>query len=499
MSVLTLFIRKVILVITVVISCGILFLEKTSLSALDIQCYKRHCTQSSENSYSSPSEQDDVISATTHPATQVTNTTTSTKHNSTTIHPVIEDTQDLKHSHSRFVLSYSYWEQQTNALLNMWSFQKWANKSGRLKVVEPFAVESKLRFPGTVLYKHQFTNTLRFRDYFDLDYWTTETAKLGIEPLVSWDTFLKYANKKVILAIPAYGAVPPGIHVDNEINKSKRCSFERDRISHNINSLFKFLHFRIIKIICFAISYKPKNAIPFKKFNSYLIPNNNATIWFGYWCGIDSSRLPMSGDKTLGRVYGGVESVLSMVHPNLQIIIDSKKYVKTVLKVDFREYTAILIRSARRYAEMVLRGRSANEVMNYLTKCVGKLNHILDKSGSTSYFLSTDIGKFGDRTAYKLDDTKSAKLLQQILQVLYGNKSIEVYENEFIRAANGVEDRGYLASMQKTIAENAKCLIVMGGFSTFQKSVVLHYQNGGQFDCVKYLCYEDPITRKLVT
>ena len=489
--------------ITVFISCGMLFFEKTSssLSALDIHNlkpfinYKRHDMQ---NSCLSPSEQeshnlDDVTTATMHPATQITNTSTKHNYDSTAIHPAIEDTQDLRYSHSRFVLSYSYWEQQTNALLNMWSFQKWANKSGKLKVVEPFAVESMLRLPGTVLYKHQFTNTLRFRDYFDLNYWTQETAKLGIEPLVPWDIFLKYTNKKVILVIPAYGAVPPGIHVDDEINKSKRCSYERDRISHNINSLLKFLHFRIIKIVCFAISYKPKNAIPFKKFNSYLIPDNNATIWFGYWCGIDSSRLPMSGDKTLGRVYGGVDSVLSMVRPNPQIIIDSKIYVKTVLKVDFREYTAIVIRSARRYGEMVLRGRSPNDVMNYLTKCVGKLNRILDKSRSTSYFLSTDIGKFGDRTAYKLDDTKSTKLLQQILQVIYGNKTIEVYENEFIIAANGVEDRGYLASMQKTIAENAKCLIVMGGFSTFQKSVVLHYQNGGEFNCVKYLCYEDPI------
>ena len=218
------------MLIIVLVSCGILRLEKTNLSVLNVQSlkpfinYKRCTIQNSGNDYLGPSEQDDVTTAATHLAiTQVTNNTT-LKHNSTSINPIIEDTQDLKYSHSRFVLSYSYWEQQTNALLNMWSFQKWANKSGRLKVVEPFAIESKLRFPGTILYKHQFTNTLRFRDYFDLDYWTMETAKLGIEPLVPWDTFLKYANKKVILAIPAYGAVPPGIHVDNEINKSKRCS-----------------------------------------------------------------------------------------------------------------------------------------------------------------------------------------------------------------------------------------------------------------------------------
>ena len=230
-----------------------------------------------------------------------------------------------------------------------------------------------------------------------------------------------------------------------------------------------------------------------EKFNSYLISDDNATIWFGYWRGIEPGRMTMS-DKILLRSYGGIENVLSMVHPNPKITIDSRKYVRTVLNIDFREYTTINIRTVRRSGEMILRGRrSQNDVVNYFMNCVRKLSNIIDKSGSTRYFLSTDLGKFGDQTAYKIDDSDSAKLLQQLLQVVYGNKTIDDYQNEFISAANGVDDRGYMASMQKTIAENAKCLIVMGGFSTFQTNIVLSYKNGGRFNCVEYLCYEDPI------
>ena len=461
--------------------CGIMFLKKTSfisthahsLSASDIQnlnpilYYKKRGTKNSESSDLDLSE-----------------------HKFDTVHPITEDAEDVKYKHSRFVVCYSYWEQQTNALINMWSLQKWASKS-RLKVVEPFAVDSVLEFPGSVLYQHQFDNALHFRDYFDLDYWTEKTAKLGIEPLVTWETFLKYANRKVILAVTTFDANPPGVYVNDEINKNKKCKYEQDKIWHNTKSLFKFLHFKIMKTVCYAISYKLKNILSFEKFNSYLIPDSNATIWFGYWYGI--GRFPMTGDKTLNRVYGGIENVLAMVRASPTIITDSRNYVNTVLNADFREYTAIVIRSARRYAEMVLKGCSPSDVMSYFMRCVGKLNKILDKSGSTSYFLGTDIGKFGDRTAYKLNDNDSAKLLQQLLQVLYGNKTIDVYENEFIKAANGVGDRGYLATMQKTIAEHAKCLIIMGGYSTFQKSIILNYENGGQFKCVRYLCYEDPV------
>ena len=514
--------------------CGFLFLKETNflfmndnvLSQLVAQnssliYYKKHATQdlvkninlSQHQAHNSdevaPADTDPVVlniqnvSSNNNPlqhqiynsqntataTTPVTQVTQSSKEQE--INPATEDDQDIKYKHSRFVLSHSYWEQQTNALINMWSLQKWANKSGKLKVVEPFAVDSVLEFPASVLYKHQFTNALHFRDYFDLDYWTKETAKLGIEPLVTWETFLKYANRKVIVGLLAYGYAPGGVYVGDEINRCHSCKLAQDTFSHATNSLFTFLHFEVTKTVCFSY-FGRQDTLSLEKFNSYLISDSDATIWFGLWRGIEkpgNSRIQI-GDESL---YRSVDHVLSMVHASPRIIDDSKNYVKTILNSDFREYTAINIRSARRYAEMVLKGRPSSAVMSYFTNCVGKLNDILDKSGSTSYFLGTDIGKFGDRTAFKLNDNDSAKLLQQLLQVLYGNKTIDVYQNEFIKAANGVEDRGYLATMQKTIAEHAKCLIIMGGFSTFQESVVINYKNDGQFNCVKYLCYEDPI------
>ena len=134
----------------------------------------------------------------------------------------------------------------------MWSFQKWADKSGKPKVVEPFAVDSVLEFPSSVLYKHQFTSALRFRDYFDLDHWTKETAKLGIEPLVTWETFLKYGNRQVIVVLISYSYLPGGVYVENDIRRCHSCSAERDAFSRATSSLFKFLHFEVIKTVCFS-------------------------------------------------------------------------------------------------------------------------------------------------------------------------------------------------------------------------------------------------------
>ena len=51
---------------------------------------------------------------------------------------------------ARFAVAYHYYEQQTNAVLNMWTMQKWAKLMG-FKVLEPFAHDSILGFPNKVL------------------------------------------------------------------------------------------------------------------------------------------------------------------------------------------------------------------------------------------------------------------------------------------------------------------------------------------------------------
>ena len=68
--------------------------------------------------------------------------------------------------YTRFVICSSYWEQQTNAILNLWPIQKWANVTG-FRVVEPFASQSTLGLLYQVLYNYNNTSPLHFSDYFD--------------------------------------------------------------------------------------------------------------------------------------------------------------------------------------------------------------------------------------------------------------------------------------------------------------------------------------------
>ena len=414
-----------------------------------------------------------------------------------------KDHESVHQNHQRaltgFALCTSYWEQQTNSLLNMWSFQKWANQSGNLSVVEPFASISVLGLPSEILYDLDFANALRFSDYYDLEYWTKETAKYGIPPMVTWDTFIRYANRKIVVVILVYEVPFGGVYINDDLKKHRECNLELKRFYNFIKTLVDRFHFEVIKTVCFA-SYPVKwqKYYPtLKIFNSYLYSDqSNLTYWFSVWRGVQSDRITIN-HKTLERAYDGEENVLAMGRTSPRIIEDSKRYVKTVLKVYSNEYTAVAFRTQSRKIIMVSQGYSRDTILAYFLKCASDISLVLKGLKTNQSLLCIDLGRFGDLTSgsyYDYDsnntfDGKGTKVLQTALNTVYGNKTIDEYHNDFIRAANGIEDSGYIGAMQKTIAENAKCLVVIGGSSSFQRSMILHHNSTSA--CVKYLCYSD--------
>ena len=227
----------------------------------------------------------------------------------------------------------------------MWSFQKRANQSGNLSVVEPFAGNSVLEFPRTISSQHDLVHKLRFRDYFDLEYWTKETAKHGIPPLITWDEFIRCASRKVVVVILAYEVLPGGIYINNDMIKHNRCNTELQKFNNTIKSLLDHFHFEVIKTVCFA-SYTTKQLEKYptlEMFNSYLAENNqtdNITYWFSFWRGVQSDRITIN-HEIIEREYGGEENVLAMARPSPRIIEDSKKYVLAVLKVNSNKYAAV--------------------------------------------------------------------------------------------------------------------------------------------------------------
>ena len=146
-----------------------------------------------------------------------------------------------------------------------------------------------------------------------------------------------------------------------------------------------------------------------------------------------------------------------MIKPSGRLVNDSYRYVYEVLDVNFNQYDALVIRH-----KMIAKcGKEWN--VRRFNECASQLekhtNPITNK-----LFLATDLGKFGDKiNPHRLDLDSQHRytghgiyLFKCYLNMVYGNKSIDSYENDFVRVSNGITDSGYIAALQRTIALHAK-------------------------------------------
>ena len=282
-----------------------------------------------------------------------------------------------KATYKKFVICHSYWEQQMNAVLNMWSFQKWAKKSGNYGVVEPFAHDSVLGFSEQNIFQHNFKTSLRFRDYFDLGQWNKGTEKYKIPPLVNWSEFVEHASRSIHLAICVYKE-PGGIFEGDDIKNNPACASEFRKFQSVLGRMLGLLKFRIEKVVCFSFR---KYYRTLEDFNSPFNLNSNDTIYFTEWTGIGRMGI---GDSTLQRE--SEPDILTTLLPSARILSDSRRYVKRVLNVDFQSYTAVVFRSVRRLQEMEADGFNHGEVIQHYYSCINQLPYILDHVGRKSFW-----------------------------------------------------------------------------------------------------------------
>ena len=405
----------------------------------------------------------------------------------TTVNYTSKSVPNLKYT--RFAICTSFWEQQTNALINMWTFQKWAKFTG-FKVLEPFAFHSTLGLTDQILYHINFTNVLHFSDYFDWNLWTNMTKKKhGIPPFFQWNTFSLSPLKKTVVVIISYGFSPAGGFVDNDINKHQHCKELKEKFYDKHAKLFNDLELQVVRNVCIAFG-----SFTLHQFNSLFLLNIDTHVWFTDWRGIEPGRMTITDHLELRRNYGGEDNILAMVKTSPRVLKDTRNYVNTILKTDFKKFTAVSFRATNKKTALVYNGHSRDYVMQYFEKCAEQVKLELLKNPSSIKFLSIDLGIFGDLTSvygyFKVNDDGN-KLFKLVLKSVYGNKSIDEYHNELIRAANGIDDSGYIGSMEKNIAENAGKLIVVGGHSAFQRSMIQNFKinNANCQDCVIQICY----------
>ena len=383
-----------------------------------------------------------------------------------------------------YILPFFVNEEQTNGAKNLWQLQIWA-KLVKMHVVEPFAQDSIFTMSGIA---PDFNNALRFGDYFDLEEWNAMVVRTYGNPLVKWEEFITRSPRDAILLYMAKGKFtkPLTVAYDSDVDQYSNC---RTAITE---SDMKWIHknFNITKRVCYLSAGNKPQAVTIKNFNSMifgdLMPNKVSLIITG-WEGIRNSRIYI----TPIYIFMAVFREKFFFPPSKRVLKAYKSYITQY--IGNRTYVGIVFRSHHiLFYNQYFKKRNFTGMSQTLLQCSKQLKVELDKiRPQHEIFLAIDLGTFGSKK-YS-EGEKLTPLKHQIhLDVFNGSLTADQREERLKNAAGGITDRGFIAQLEKVIATNADCIILLGRKSGFVSTSLTLYLTRHPVDrCVVSICYDD--------
>ena len=398
-----------------------------------------------------------------------------------------------------YVLSLSYMDQAIWAAKRLQSAQCWASDwNYNVSVVEPFVFEgTHLGVP--IDSERNLHKTLKFGDIIDIDVWNSGNP--GHYPkLVSWYDFVRNAPRYVIIVQIVY-------------NHDYRCTEnEHTEPLCGFNLLNKFFtevlaphEFIVIKRVC--INFKQFQSLAIEEFNRLIfhgVPDNlPITVVFDEWRGTPRNVkyiacfIQVEGRKCSTLDSSLTESKNRIMVPSTKIEEKKKAYVSRYLNAK-SGYVAVLIRWEKVILWDFYRKSWYSFFRHYtgagcVQQIVDYVESVYLKEGMHTAFISTDLGRYGSSTFDLYRDVRTrvdefVVYTEQLVRLLNANPSLSLaeYEQRF-EEVTGSTDPAVISQLQKAIAANARCLLLVGSGS-FQDHTLwlyeqLHVQAGQK------LCY----------
>ena len=385
------------------------------------------------------------------------------------------------------ILVTLYAEQQVGAAMSMFSLQKWAKVVGAY-VVEPFVQNSMFKLP-IVSSEKALAAQLRFRDYFDIDIWNNMSISMNGTPLIPWETFVDQAPKKYIFVaiLNSLKKEERPVYIGDEIKEQEYCNSTLDHLTNKYSFYINhLLQAKLVRRVCLSFY---KTIMHIDKFTEIIYGNfssSDVIVWFQVWKGFaHHDRV-----RVLEQHFYRSKQTFTMLHTSKRISDDSQRYIREFLKSEPGKYTAISIRT-------MLRGKylPRSSHPSFFHDCIMKLGGVISSTSiiNGTKFLAMDLGRFGDRVVENYIYKYIIKNIEtELFQTIYNNSlTMQKWEQSFIQATNGITDSGYIAAMQRTIVENGRCLVLFGGRSNFQRTLLLTYKEMHSNEtCIYEVCYQ---------
>ena len=390
-----------------------------------------------------------------------------------------------------YLFSLSYMDQITWATKRLQSLQCWVSEwNYNVSVVEPF-VFAGAHLGVPIDNEQNLHKTLRFGDIFDIDAWNSGNP--GYYPkLVSWHDFEQQAPKTVVIVQIVYNR--DYRCTENEYTE-EQCSFTlTSKFFNRVLALRKFV---VLKRVC--INFKWFQSLTKEEFNKLIfhhVPQDlPITVVFNEWRGTPRD---VKNIACFIQVTGGHCSPLhsSLTKSKDRIMVPSVKiedrrraYVLQYLNAK-SGYVAVIIR----WEKVVLCDfyQKSWNIFRYCTgtNCVRKIVDYVKstylKEGLNATFLSIDVGRYGSSTfnSPQIKVTDFTSYTEHLLR-LFNSLSLAEYEQRFEKISETTSP-AFVSQLQKAIAANARCLLLVGWGAFQEHTLWLYKQQAKQ----QPLCYK---------
>ena len=357
-----------------------------------------------------------------------------------------------------FVLAIDFWDQQTFSVKNILSLQAWAAWIG-VQTVEPFLVGTKFKFPledHTAFHSNGSVSHMRMSDVYDIDSWNSESGRFQfkVSPLLSWDKFLSVASRDVLFV---------------KVDSWRDCSLGKDILSYN-ETLTK-LGFNLLSARCLKFGRKQLSLSEFRSQVYGSVSPNQTTVIFNSWSQMNVPISPTEmhlGSNPISSNNFGVS-----LTPSKALLNDVERYHHKFLPPGGK-YIGILVR-----AEWLIMNRAIDKrpyiLEDCLNRAIGWLHSIANQTQVSSAFVGMDIGKYGSTTLKDLNKDYAVQLSEHFLQTAYNvpYMTVQSWEQTFTDISTS-KVPGYVAFLQKTLAVQGECLLLVG-FGSFQNHALQAY------------------------
>lgn len=397
-----------------------------------------------------------------------------------------------------YVLALQYHGQQTAGIRSLLSHQCWVGSSGlSMLVVEPLLRDSYVEVIRT---QGGLNDAFSMADYFDMEKFESGIRQMSYGRLTSWEDFLENAPRNIIHVQTAnakrWGVVtkqvPKVLWESQGSSECYRLSDELEQLKISVVTE-DFCIVKVVKLYTTSIV-----AFTGEDVRDYLLKGwqeSNVTLIFDKWVG--AWHIPPTHEADSACEGAHELALKGSLHPSKKLIETAKVYEQMFSSESKPFKVAVMIRS-----EHLIKTIGSQNFQEDFRTCLQEVTDVTYELTSTKVsskpFVTVDIGKFGSATfrpfPVPVVEMSRLKALRKIKKTVVAlsrrNITFEEWEDSFAQATGGIEDRGYIAAVQRTIASRADCIVLVGG-GQFLKLALHMYVKAHPLAserCVHFVC-----------